>query len=98
MKGTNVHQNIKLHPDKVAYRKSTYSNGTIGCVEVADLGHSVRDSKDPDGPALHFTDQELEALGLGIVSGEFAWFRPFSWRVMRKIIGAWLRRRRSARP
>lgn len=43
-------------PDIIAWRRSSYSNGTGGeCVEVADgLSDSVpvRDSKYPHGPAL----------------------------------------------
>ncbi|MER7419835.1 DUF397 domain-containing protein [Micromonospora peucetia] len=41
----------------VTWRKSTRSNGSGDCVEIADnLGGKVglRDSKDPDGPALTF--------------------------------------------
>ncbi|MFI7090627.1 DUF397 domain-containing protein [Streptomyces lydicus] len=42
-----------------AWRKSTYSNGgDANCVEVADGNQGtavpVRDSKDPNGPVLHF--------------------------------------------
>ncbi|HSV66726.1 MAG TPA: DUF397 domain-containing protein [Mycobacteriales bacterium] len=62
---------IWLHPDKVEWQKSTYSNGPAGCVEVADLGFAMRDSKDPDGPNLHFTREEMEAHELGIAAGEF---------------------------
>lgn len=40
------------------WRKSSYSNGDgAECVEVADCPHGllpVRDSKNPDGPALTF--------------------------------------------
>ncbi len=39
-----------------AWRKSRHSNGQANCVEVAGRPGSVavRDSKDPDGPALAF--------------------------------------------
>lgn len=38
------------------YRKSSYSGANNECVEIAPLGQwvGVRDSKDPDGPALCF--------------------------------------------
>jgi hypothetical protein len=45
--------------NSVTWRKSSYSSGNGGaCVEVAADGPgvvAVRDSKDPDGPALVFT-------------------------------------------
>ncbi|HEX6473191.1 MAG TPA: DUF397 domain-containing protein [Streptosporangiaceae bacterium] len=44
-----------------AWRKSTYSGGQGGnCVEVAGGAGvvGVRDSKDPEGPALGFTPRE----------------------------------------
>lgn len=41
---------------RASWRKSSYSSGEANCVEVA--GHratvGVRDSKDPNGPALAF--------------------------------------------
>ncbi|MDH6137424.1 hypothetical protein P3T37_006856 [Kitasatospora sp. MAA4] len=39
------------------WRKSSHSNGDGGaCIEVDDANPGrVRDSKDPDGPHLHFT-------------------------------------------
>jgi len=49
----------------VSWRKSTYSGANGGnCVEVGDLPGTVavRDSKDPDGPALLFTPAEWAAF------------------------------------
>jgi hypothetical protein len=40
-------------------------------VEVADLGVSVRDSKYPSGPQLHFTRQEFAAFLQAVRDGEF---------------------------
>ena len=48
------------------WRKSSYSSGNGGnCVEVAASGAgvvAVRDSKDPDGPALVFTPADWSAF------------------------------------
>ncbi|MFI6446694.1 DUF397 domain-containing protein [Kitasatospora sp. NPDC050543] len=39
-----------------AWRKSTYSLGEGECIEVNDaVPGAVRDSKDPEGPALRFS-------------------------------------------
>jgi hypothetical protein len=40
-----------------SWRKSSYSNSTSNCVEVAGQPDTVavRDTKDPDGPALAFS-------------------------------------------
>ena len=49
----------------VSWRKSTYSGANGGnCVEVGDLPGTVavRDSKDPDGPALLFTAAQWAAF------------------------------------
>lgn len=49
----------------VSWRKSSYSGGEGGqCVELADLGNgvAVRDSKDPEGPALLLTRNALATL------------------------------------
>lgn len=45
---------------RARWRKSTKSQDNGGCVEVADLQQhmAVRDSKDPDGPALIFRGQQ----------------------------------------
>jgi len=44
--------------------KSSFSFSNGNCVEVAGLGRMVglRDSKDPEGPVLHFTPSEWSAF------------------------------------
>lgn len=57
-----------------AWRKSRHSAGNGGdCVEVATVDRrvAVRDSKDPDGPALMFTPAEWAAFLAGAKDGEF---------------------------
>jgi hypothetical protein len=61
--------------DHAAWRKSSYSgdNGG-GCVEVASNLPgiiAVRDSKDPDGPALAFAPEAWSEFLRGIRHGEF---------------------------
>jgi len=56
------------------WRKPSYSSNTGNCVEVArNLPGvvAVRDSKDPDGPALVFTADEWRAFVSGARAGEF---------------------------
>lgn len=57
------------------WRKSSRSGGNGGnCVEVATLpdgGRAIRDSKDPNGPALIFTAAEWRAFIAGAQDGEF---------------------------
>jgi hypothetical protein len=61
--------------NRAEWRKSSYSTGNGGaCVEVArNLPGivAVRDSKDPDGPALIFTPDEWRSFAAGIRGGEF---------------------------
>ncbi len=61
--------------DRVAWQKSTYSNGVGGaCVEVANLdgGHrAVRDSKNSTGPALMVTAAEWAAFTAGVRADKF---------------------------
>jgi Domain of unknown function (DUF397) len=56
------------------WRKSTFSNNTGACVEVADLpdgDRGVRDSKNPTGPVLTVTVAEWSAFTTGVRAGEF---------------------------
>jgi hypothetical protein len=59
----------------VAWQKSRRSNPTGSCVEMAALpdgsGVAVRNSRDPQGPALIFTIAEIEAFVLGAADGDF---------------------------
>lgn len=61
----------------IRYRKSSRSSSNGGqCVEVGRIPGSstvaVRDSKHPDGPALHFTRAEWEAFLAGAKEDEFS--------------------------
>jgi hypothetical protein len=59
---------------ELGWRKATASNGSQGCVEVADLpdgGVALRDSKNPDGPQLRFTAHEWDCFLDGVSKGEF---------------------------
>jgi len=60
--------------DNVIWRKSSYSGSNGGnCVEVADNLPgivAVRDSKDPNGPALMFAPADWRALTTSIKRGE----------------------------
>ena len=57
------------------WRKSSFSgNGNNNCVEMARLPGgevAVRNSRDPDGPALIYTRAEVEALIRGARNGDF---------------------------
>jgi hypothetical protein len=53
----------------VEWKKSSWSAENGNCVEVA--GCQVRDSKDPDGPVLSFTEKEWDAFIKGVKNNEF---------------------------
>jgi hypothetical protein len=56
--------------------KSTFSDSG-NCVQVRlSGGASVRDSKDPSGPVLRFTEREWAAFLDGVRNGEFDLGRP----------------------
>ena len=54
--------------------RSSYSGDNGNCVEVAVISggsRALRDSKDPSGPVLTFSDAEFKAFVTGAVDGEF---------------------------
>ena len=56
------------------WRKSGRSSAQGNCVELAALpggGVAVRNSRDPEGPALLFTGAELDAFVGGVRDGDF---------------------------
>jgi hypothetical protein len=58
----------------VRWIKSRHSNAEGNCVEVAALpegGVALRNSRDPDGPALVYTPAEVAAFLAGAKDGEF---------------------------
>jgi hypothetical protein len=59
----------------VTWQKSRRSNPSGNCVECAVLpegaGIAVRNSRDPEGPALVYTPAEIEAFILGVRDGDF---------------------------
>jgi Domain of unknown function (DUF397) len=61
----------------LSWVKSTHSFANGNCVEVARMpngGVGVRDSKDPQGPALSFTAGEWRAFIGAVQKGELAGF------------------------
>ena len=59
---------------KAQWFRSSFSTGdTDGSVEVAllDCGVAVRDSKDPDGPALVYSHEEWARFVSGVRDGQF---------------------------
>jgi hypothetical protein len=58
----------------VEWRKSSFSNPSGNCVEAAPLPDgsvAVRNSRQPDGPALVYTRAEIAAFLDGVRNGEF---------------------------
>lgn len=58
----------------VVWTKSSWSNPDGNCVEVATLPGgdiAVRNSRDPEGPALVYTPDEIRAFVRGAKTGDF---------------------------
>ncbi|MGH3328931.1 MAG: DUF397 domain-containing protein [Streptomycetales bacterium] len=59
---------------RVAWRISSFSNGSANCVEVAPLEDgriAVRNSNHPDKAVVFFTRAEMDAWIKGVKAGEF---------------------------
>jgi Domain of unknown function (DUF397) len=66
---------------RATWRKSSYSNASGSCVEIAVLtgavgehGIAIRDSKDPHGPALTFTTRQWHDFAVAIKTSELYLF------------------------
>ena len=60
--------------DDARWRKSSVCNSQGACVEMARLSggeFAVRNSRNPEGPALIYTQAEIAALIEGVKQGEF---------------------------
>lgn len=71
-----LHEHLHVHlADTVLHwRKSSASNPSGNCVEIAVLAGgnvAVRNSRDPAGPTIVYTRAEMAAFICGIRSGEF---------------------------
>ena len=58
----------------VQWRKGQRSSATGNCVQTAKLpggGAAIRNSREPDGPALLFSGAEIRAFLEGVKDGEF---------------------------
>ncbi|CAL9344364.1 DUF397 domain-containing protein [Streptomyces sp. NPDC090994] len=68
-----VHNGVQASSLDASWTKSRHSNAEGNCVEVArvDGGIALRNSRDPDGPALVYTSAELAAFLAGAKDGEF---------------------------
>jgi hypothetical protein len=71
---SSVPNGVRASSLGVRWLKSSHSNAEGNCVEVAALdggGVAMRNSRDPEGPALVYTPAELAAFVAGAKDGEF---------------------------
>ncbi|MDG9727442.1 MULTISPECIES: DUF397 domain-containing protein [unclassified Streptomyces] len=68
-----VRNGVRASSLDASWTKSRHSNAEGNCVEVAsvDGGIAMRNSRDPDGPALVYTPAEVAAFLAGAKDGEF---------------------------
>jgi hypothetical protein len=70
-----THNGISAAQLPVTWQKSARSNPSGNCVEMAAMpdgsGIAVRNSRDPEGPALIYTYAEIEAFIGGARDGDF---------------------------
>jgi hypothetical protein len=80
-----MHEHLHVHSERpgVRWRKSTASNPSGNCVELAELPGgdiAVRNSRSPDGPVLVCTRAEIGAFLAGVQAGEFDDLDPrYGW-------------------
>ncbi|MFF7311649.1 DUF397 domain-containing protein [Streptomyces sp. NPDC008137] len=70
----SVRNGVRASKLDARWIKSRHSNAEGNCVEVAPLvdgGIAMRNSRDPDGPALVYTAAEVAAFLAGAKDGEF---------------------------
>ncbi len=64
----------KIEGAGISWQKSSYSNPSGNCVELADLPDgriAVRNSRVPEGPALVFTRSQMAAFLKATSEGRF---------------------------
>ncbi|MEV6772390.1 DUF397 domain-containing protein [Nocardia sp. NPDC051030] len=64
----------RIDRSELSWRKSTFSNPSGNCVELAPLADgqvAVRNSRDPEGSLIVYTRPEIDAFLRGAKSGEF---------------------------
>ncbi len=68
------HLHVHFGSGSLNWRKSSVSNPSGNCVELAELADgeiAVRNSRHPTGPTLVYTRAEISAFILGVRGGEF---------------------------
>jgi len=71
-----VHEHLHVHlgDSALSWRKSSASNPSGNCVELAELAGgdiAMRNSRHPAGPMIVYSRAEMAAFICGIRSGEF---------------------------